>query len=1270
MILEHKRASGHVILPVFYDVDPSQVRHQTGSFAEAFGRHERECLRNKVEGWRKALREVANLAGNDLKNDANGHESDFINKIVKVIRAKLDEKVLHVAPYTVGLEYRVEDINSWLQNMSADVGIAMICGMGGIGKTTIAKDIYNSNHERFEGSSFLASIREISERSDGLIRFQRQLLSDILKWKDEDINNVDEGLAMIQKYIGCKRVLVVLDDVDNRYLFDKIIGMHHCFHPGSKIILTTRNKHLLTAHEVCRIFEVEKLRDWESLALFSWHAFKQDQPLEGYVEQSKEVARRCEGLPLALEILGSSLSGKNLDIWESALQKLASIPDSQIMEKLRISYDSLQDDHTRRLFLYIACFFFGEDKDFTLRILDGCEFHTIIGVDNLIDRCLLMINGRNKLMIHQLLRDMAKEIVCQESPKEPGKRSLLWDHKDSLRVLTKKTGTETVEALYLDMHLLKNSRGNSNQIELNTESFARMKYLKLLHLNDVKINGGFNDFPKGLTWLSWHRFSLKSIPSDFPMESLIALDLSHSKLEHVWKGTKLLKSLKILNLSHCHGLANTPNFTVCPNLEDLILEDCMHLVEVHESIVELKKLASLNLQGCKNLKKLPNKFHCLTSLRTLNMSGCSKLDLSADGILINRTGTTCGFESKSWLLKPRKSIYLSLATLVRSLGTLSLRQCNLSSDGLARSLGSLSLLQNLNLSMNPISSIPESIKYLTMLKSLGLESCESLQSLPELPNNLDNLDLRKCSSLQMITNIPNVFTFLRFAMHNCEKLVEIQGIFTSKPIENVNPEIIKHLALNSDELKSRGNLELKFYNYITGITNGPVQVLYECGIYNTLLPKSWFRGLCCDFKRTGSYLSFHVPSHANHKIQALNVYILYEFSRDEGPKLLQDLLPTIENISSTGYIRFPCVSFFGRGYVDISNRSKDLIWRYWPVYNIVPYFDQEWLWSIHWKSGHHVIIEGGDEILVVAEGTNYCKVKEVGVQIVWDVDEENGRQSHTNVDLSPYLVQPGKYFLSNFFDFTSIPKRMSYWDICSDTSTYSRQAFESEDEESEWIDASEDEESECIEWIEDEDEDESGSGDDNDETDDDAAYEVMNPKGISLVDSDEDITKVGFGNIEACSYKNVSIYVELRDEDVIKEDDDIEDLEVDNLKASVKEKGKAIMSKAISKSRQRDPYSADFSASLNSLAESSHNKVKLLEMREKATTASITVSSPDNDDALALFNQCSSILNGLDDLDGLSYSKAMTKLKDDPSWRPIFLEMPEKRKMDWCMSLP
>ncbi|PSS19009.1 Disease resistance protein like [Actinidia chinensis var. chinensis] len=470
------------------------------------------------------------------------------------------------------------------------------------------------------------------------------------------------------------------------------------------------------------------------------------------------------------------------------------------------------------------------------------------------------------------------------------------------------------------------------------------------------------------------------------------------------------------------------------------------------------------MKGCKNLKKLPSEIQCLTSLRILNMSGCSKLDLSADGITITRTGTTHGIESGSWLFKPfvwkpiksSESIYFSLATLSRSLVTLNLAQCNVSSDGLSRSLGSLSLLQDLNLSMNPISSIPESIKYLTMLKSLELDSCKRLQSILELPRSLAWLNVRNCSSLQTLTSIPGMETSM--SLHICEKLVEVQGIFTLKPIRNVNPETIKHLALNLVKLESMGNLDLKYLNEMTGcITNGSIQVLDECGIYSTWLPRSWFRDLCCDFKSIGSYLSFHVPSHANHNIQALNMYILYAFPSDKLSLFQKNYLPRVR--------RHVCYPRGGRGHVNIENRSKNMTWRYCPVCDNVSYLDQDWLWSIHWKSGDQVIIEGGDKIVVSVEADSHCEVKEVGIQIVWDEDEENGRQHHTNVDLSPYLDQPGKTNYSPFPCPSTKYHRVKQQQEKQVTFPKLQKAFESE-----WIDASEDE-------------------DEDDETDDDVAYE-------------------------------------------------------------------------------------------------------------------------------------------------------------------------------------
>ena len=107
------------------------------------------------------------------------------------------------------------DINWWLEDGSNKVKIAVIFGIGGIGKTTIAKVVYNQNIKRFEGYSFLADVRETCQERNGLIRLQRQLISDVLKRKVKNIYNPDDGITKIKEAICSRRVLLVLDDVDD-----------------------------------------------------------------------------------------------------------------------------------------------------------------------------------------------------------------------------------------------------------------------------------------------------------------------------------------------------------------------------------------------------------------------------------------------------------------------------------------------------------------------------------------------------------------------------------------------------------------------------------------------------------------------------------------------------------------------------------------------------------------------------------------------------------------------------------------------------------------------------------------------------------------------------------------------------------------------------------------------------------------------------------------------------------------------------------------------
>ncbi|KAB2595296.1 TMV resistance protein N-like [Pyrus ussuriensis x Pyrus communis] len=543
MILERKRPpSDHVVLPVFYHVDPSHVRKQTESIGKAFARHQKSQSPEKVKKWRKALAEVADLAGMVLQNQANGYESKFIKKIVKVIGDKLSRTLLSVEPKLIGIQFQVERINLWLQDGSSDVGILLVYGMSGVGKTTIAKHVYNSNFRSFKGSSFIENIKERADRPNGLVQIQMQLLSDILIGRKVKIQTVSEGIIKIESAISSRKVLLVLDDVDHMDQLDAVLKMKDRFYPGSKILITTRRERLLRAHQVTKVYKVETLNYNESLELFSWHAFGQNRPIENYMEHSEMVVQYSGGLPLALKVLASSLSGESIDVWESALEKLKVIPNGEIMNKLRISYDNLQDDHDQKLFLHIACFLIGRDKNYIVRILDGCDFCTIVGIQNLIDRCLVTIDGYNNVQMHDMIRDMGREIVRHES-EESAKRSRLWRHKDSFEVLREKNGTQTIQGLALDMRMhLANRPINTNETVLETNAFERMRNLQLLHLSHVRLDGCYANFPTRLRWLCWLQFPLDSIPVDLPLDCLIVLEMQHSSLRQVWKGTKVCYS--------------------------------------------------------------------------------------------------------------------------------------------------------------------------------------------------------------------------------------------------------------------------------------------------------------------------------------------------------------------------------------------------------------------------------------------------------------------------------------------------------------------------------------------------------------------------------------------------------------------------------------------------------------------------------------------------------------------------------------------------------
>ena len=367
------------------------------------------------------------------------NESDDIKKVVEDVTRLLDKTELFVANYPVGITSRVQNAIKLLKKQqSKDVLLLGICGMGGIGKTTIAKAIYNQIGRNFEGRCFLLNIREVWEQDNGQVSLQERLLSDIYKTTRIVIRNIESGKNELKDRLRHKKVFLVLDDINKLEQMNALCGSLEWFSPGSYIIITTRDEHLVRVHGVDPIiYKLKEMDESEAVELFSWHAFKQASPKRHFAGLSRDVVAYSSGLPLALEVLGSYLCDREIVEWKNALKKLQRIPNHEIQKKLRISYDNLNDDTEKEIFLDIACFFIGKDRSDVIQILNDCGLYAENGISVLRERSLVTVDNKNKLGMHNLLRDMGREIIRKESPDEPEKRSRLWFHEEVLDVLTK-----------------------------------------------------------------------------------------------------------------------------------------------------------------------------------------------------------------------------------------------------------------------------------------------------------------------------------------------------------------------------------------------------------------------------------------------------------------------------------------------------------------------------------------------------------------------------------------------------------------------------------------------------------------------------------------------------------------------------------------------------------------------------------------------------------------------------------------------------------------
>ncbi|XP_062023980.1 disease resistance protein RUN1-like [Rosa rugosa] len=799
-IIQCKESNGQIVYPIFYKVDPADIRYQKGQIGKGIAHlSKRKDNLEKVGSWEAALTEVSTLFGWHISE--GGHEANIIDEIVEKISTEIMKcTALNVATHPVGIKSRVEDILKLLSVGQDNPHMVGIWGIGGIGKSTLAKAVYNSISHEFEHSCFLSIVRGASFSDGSLVQLQNDFLSKIIERNPPKVTNVDAGITVLKQKLSQKRVLLVLDNVNHLDQLRALAGGCDWFGPSSRIIITTRDTNLLNAHRVDfdSIYEVKELNHQDASKLFNLNAFKRDICPDDFFEVATEVIHYAKGIPLVLEVLGSDLcSKKNKDEWKAAVEYYNKYPNQEIQQALKRSYEALEDQ-MKEVFLHIACFFKGHKQGYVINVLQSCDINPMYSLKVLVEKALIKIEKDNKIWMHDLLEVMGKEIVRQESPDDKGQCSRLWLNEDVRYVLEENTGTEKIKGIMVRCDY-------SQPIMLNAESFKNLKNLQIFIVDDdgdgdddvgskiyttlpellkstveILCGDSVDYLPNQLRVLGWMRCSLRSLPTNFNPTKLGILHMGGPcTTPLVNEGLKNLRYLKSIKLRGCDGLTRIPDLSGLTSLKYLKLSECKDLVEVHPSVGRLDKLVYLGIRYCKKLQMFQERIN-LKSLETLDLSDCpleffpeiegdmkslNRMDLSFTDIkeLPCLVGNLTGLKSLSlsWcknLTNVPSSIFYELQRLER----LDLGYCS-----------KLVTFPTKSESLPP----PVFSTDLTRLQ-VKLYKCYRLEEISEFPREIDSLDVWGSGSLERISKLSKILEgkdskmFRQLDLADCQRLCD------------------------------------------------------------------------------------------------------------------------------------------------------------------------------------------------------------------------------------------------------------------------------------------------------------------------------------------------------------------------------------------------------------------------------------------------------------------------------------------------------------------
>ncbi|KAH9288682.1 hypothetical protein KI387_032799, partial [Taxus chinensis] len=793
LMLEQNKA---LFIPVFYEMAPWELRYiDKGAYAKAFSEFQRkERNLHKLDDWKRALLSASNIPGYDLSH--YGH--DLCDKIVSaVVKEMQKRRPIHVAKHPVGLEERVQDFETHCRNtVQENTKTVGIFGLGGSGKTTLAKELFNHKRSNYNASCFLNDVREASAKGK-LHSLQTKILKDLFGEDRHEFDNVDEGTTYLRDRLAentHSRFLIVLDDVDDQQQLDAL-AFRDMQNPGNFVIVTTRDQRVLTLASISVDYNMKGLNMPHAMELFCWHAFLQPYPDNGYGDLVESFVNFCRGLPLSLQVLGCHVSGGTRSYWELELDKVRNLLPDDIIQRLKISFDGL-DGEEKQIFMDIACFFTDEKKDMAMRIWKGSGWNAQHALQTLRDKSLVelederfYIQGKQFVFrMHDHLRDLGRQMADQFSPPR------LWQpqHLRSMESWGfRKILAETDHRCFHSIEDMSISSRITYFIGITNDTANASSVLLWLELD---IDAGSQSKLKGIpSWIPVEK--LQGLRVDGPLQGLWNPNLSTKgfKKKQKWSPNLQIKGfrkrhqqspyLQIKRLQS-HGQANF-------ELKELVLTD-------YGSLPKLSKL----------MGQL-NHLECLVVAQSLSATSARR-GVVTEGMSLSRSLTK---------LSNLTSLVLSFVSLS---GELALSNTRDSTHFESRTSSCMNSLQTIDISYTGLPKLSISGETCPRLRSLCQDSMEDLSEVDlKLVTTLNQLSLIYCYKLRTISGLSDVTELVTLSIEECWELETLPTLAHLRCLESITISRSHklHGIVGIEELEG-----LKFL-HLSGVSGGE---LWNC----------------------------------------------------------------------------------------------------------------------------------------------------------------------------------------------------------------------------------------------------------------------------------------------------------------------------------------------------------------------------------------------------------------------------------------------------------